>query len=66
MGTCPRCSNAVTFVRMEDVRVHSVGERWNGVMYVCSSCDCVLSVAIDPIALKGDVVHELVEALRKD
>ena len=39
---------------------------WEGVAYHCPGCHAVLGVGIDPIALKTDIVNEVVEALRKD
>ena len=66
MGTCPKCGNTVTNVRIEDVDViPGPYDRWRGIKYVCPSCDCVLSVAIDPVALKTDVVEEILDILRR-
>lgn len=50
---------------MQDVSVGSYGNSYRGVAYLCSSCRAVLSVAIDPVALKADTVREVLAALRK-
>lgn len=40
--------------------------RWNCVTYNCPLCFTVLSVGIDPVALKSDTITGVVEALRSD
>lgn len=39
---------------------------WNYVTYNCPFCFTVLSVGIDPVALKSDTIDGVVEALRKN
>lgn len=56
MGKCPKCGTLITEVRAEEV---SVGGRWHGVQYLCPGCLTVLSVAVDPVALKTDTVSEI-------
>ena len=65
MGTCPECGNLLTSVRIETVPMQSPGAPWHGIKYVCPFCNCVLSVAIDPFALKNDIVNEILKALHK-
>jgi hypothetical protein len=64
-GKCPTCTKTVTTVRIEDVHV-AVGfeNRWRGLTYVCQHCATVLSVGIDPIALKADIVNEILVQLK--
>lgn len=59
-GKCPKCETTITSVRIEDVDV-KVGfqSRWKGVSFCCPSCSVVLSVAIDPIAIKTDIINAL-------
>jgi hypothetical protein len=40
------------------------GNSWNCVTYNCPFCFSVLSVGIDPVALKADTVAEVVRALK--
>ena len=65
-GKCPKCAKTVSVVRIEDVSVN-VGFQpsWNGISFCCQSCGSVLSVGIDPIALKADLVREIVAALQR-
>ena len=59
-GTCPKCGTIITTVRVEDVDVIvNLQKRWKGITYCCPSCNGVLSVAIDPVALKTDTVEEI-------
>ena len=62
---CPSCEAPVSRVKLHAVTVQAVGATWNGVSYSCPSCLHVLSVGIDPIAIKSDLVEEIVAALRK-
>jgi hypothetical protein len=59
IGTCPKCGDTVTRVQTEPVTVMRHGLPVNGISYLCSSCKCVLSVAIDPVALQKDVLEQL-------
>lgn len=62
-GTCPKCNNAVMSVNLKEVPISAAGANWVGVSYQCGSCNCVLSVGIDPVALKADIVNEVLEGL---
>lgn len=64
-GKCPKCETTVSSVALEDVTVN-VGfqPRWRGVSFCCPTCRAVLGVGIDPVALKADIVGEVVAALR--
>jgi hypothetical protein len=59
-GKCPKCEKLITYVNISDVDVKSGGQNdWRGISYNCPYCGTILSVAIDPIALKGDIVDEI-------
>jgi hypothetical protein len=64
-GICPKCETTVRNVVIEDVDVH-VGftPSWKGISYLCPSCRAVLSVAIDPVALKSDIINGVVNRLK--
>ena len=64
-GQCPKCGALISSVTIETITVKAKPTNWNGVSYLCPSCNCVLSVAIDPIALKADIVREILENLRR-
>jgi hypothetical protein len=65
MALCPYCKAKITSVRAEDASVATVGMAWNGVSYSCPSCQSVLSVGIDQISLKADIVKEILKEIRK-
>jgi len=41
------------------------GKSLRGVAYSCPRCSTVISVGIDPMALKSDMVHQVVEEIKK-
>jgi hypothetical protein len=59
IGTCPKCDMRITKVTVEGVNVIGAGESYRGVSYLCPSCNCVLSVQIDPLGLNADLVQKL-------
>jgi hypothetical protein len=61
---CPHCENIVGTVNIKDVNVVSGINQWRGIAYMCNHCRKILSVAIDPISLKSDIVDEIVQRLR--
>lgn len=67
-GKCPQCKNTVTSVKIESIIASTAligGRDFNAVSYSCKSCGTILSVQMDPIALKSDTVAEIIDALRK-
>jgi hypothetical protein len=62
---CPHCNAMINTVRLRDVTVTGgAGTRqWRGIAYCCNLCQKVLSVSIDPIALKTDTIEELADRL---
>lgn len=67
-GKCPGCGNAVTSVSIEAVDImQGFDPVFHGVSYVCRNLQCqtVLGVSIDPIAIKTDIVKEVLRGLGK-
>ena len=65
MAICPKCSAAILSVNVREIPIRAIRTEWVGVSYSCPSCDVLLSVGIDPIALKSDTVDEILDRLRK-
>lgn len=64
-GKCPKCEQVVSQVRCEGLDVNvPFGASWNGISLQCPHCLSILSVAIDPIAIKTDIVNDLLNKLR--
>lgn len=64
-GKCPKCDALINHVNLEyiDVNVANLS-KWKGVSYRCPFCICILGVSIDPIAIKTDIVDEILKKLR--
>jgi ribosomal protein S27AE len=61
---CPQCKKPVLAARVEAIQLYSSdGESFNGVKYSCISCGSVLSVGIDFLAQKNDIVKEILAGL---
>lgn len=63
MAKCPHCKNTLSSVRLSNPEVKGTARSYKGVAYSCPSCDAVLSVGIDPLAIKTDAVKELFKAV---
>lgn len=65
-GKCPKCDKTITNVMIEHVDVSErFQKRWHGASYQCPFCHTVLSVGLDPLSLKADIVSEVIAALKK-
>jgi hypothetical protein len=62
-GKCPHCGGIVMTVNLTEVTVSATGQKWVGVSYQCPLCNAILSVGIDPVALKTDLRNEILAAL---
>jgi len=56
---CPHCNAPLSTVTIADLKGRTGSMSWNCIGYGCPSCNKVLSVAIDPVALKTDMVAEV-------
>jgi hypothetical protein len=64
MALCPKCDAPIHHARLENMTINAPEEQFVGVSYSCPVCHHILSVSIDPIAIKADIVDEIVERLR--
>jgi hypothetical protein len=64
-GKCPKCEKLLSTVNCSgiDVKV-ALGTTWKGISHICPFCNTILSVQIDPIAIKTDIVNDLFKKLR--
>lgn len=63
---CPHCNTMITAVNISDLDGKVKGQsQWRCIGYGCPACMKLLSVAIDPISLKSDVLAGVAELLRK-
>ena len=60
MAKCPHCNEPVLRVNLDKVESSALsGGSWNTILYSCPHCQKVLSVQIDPVALKTDIITAL-------
>lgn len=66
MKLCPKCSATINSVQIQDVDGTVAGRtRWACIAYTCPHCSHVLSVQIDPIALKTDILQGVATLLHQ-
>ncbi len=66
VAKCPKCESSITNANLADLNVGSpFAQQWKGIAYTCPRCSTILSVAIDPIAIKTDIVKEVLRGLGK-
>ncbi len=65
-GKCPTCEKTVSRVKIEAIEATAPNTAsWNAVSYLCQSCHTVLSVGIDPLALKTDTINGILKGLKR-
>ena len=63
-GKCPYCGKIITSLRLNGVEASEpLGMSWNAVTYNCPFCSSVLGCQIDPVAIKNDIVNEIIKKL---
>jgi len=67
-GKCPYCKSTISKLRLEKVELGTgplgTDRIYNGVSYHCPACQAVLSVEMDPISLRADLVDAVAKRLR--
>jgi hypothetical protein len=58
-GKCPYCKELLKQVRIESIEMVGVPGAHKGISYVCSHCDTVLNVSMNPIALNENLLSEI-------
>lgn len=66
VGRCPKCEKVMANVTLQHVVLKvPLGREYHGVSYQCPLCQTVLSIGLDPLALKTDTVNDVLRALGK-
>lgn len=63
-GKCPSCSTVVFHPLVESIEMKQSTTTWRGISIVRPSCRTILSVSVDPIALKTDIVSSVRKSLK--
>lgn len=58
-GKCPKCEAVVANVLIEQVPASIGAQNYNAISYLCSKCQTVLSVQLDPLEIKSDTINLL-------
>lgn len=65
---CPYCNTYILTISIKKIpATDEWWTKWSWVVYTCSNfnCNAILSVWIDPIAIKSDIVSEVIWELKK-
>ncbi len=66
MTKCPKCEKILTYVNNEAVAVGMpLSQQWRGLAHTCPYCYSALSIEIDPIAIRTDILNGVEELLKK-
>lgn len=58
MGKCPFCDNQLMEVKAEEIAIkYPAGSVWKGASYICPFCNKIISIQIDPIAIKAEIIN---------
>ena len=66
-GHCPNpnCGKRLGSANLEPITIKAGSSKsWHGAQYLCPYCRTILSVAIDPVALNDDLVHQIKKIFR--
>ncbi len=66
-GKCPKCEQIVMSIQIDGLDGHVVmGGTFKMLAYKCPSCQSVLGVQMDPIAVMTDTVSRIKDAFGKE
>ncbi len=66
IGKCPKCGLTLPSVDVNEVKTGLFfGTKWRAVTYNCTHCSTVLGCQVDPVAIKTEIVNEVLRALRQ-
>ena len=66
VGKCPNCQETIPNVVVESIGTQKpIAGGWNAICFRCPSCHTILSVQLDPVALRQDIVENVLKALGK-
>lgn len=58
MTKCPRCEQHIAEIRMEEITGKANPQRaWKCIAYTCPHCSTLISVQMNPLALKTDILN---------
>ncbi|NEU80686.1 hypothetical protein [Nostoc sp. UIC 10630] len=65
-GKCSKCDTFISYVNIGTITGKVNGkDTWNCISYSCPSCNTILNIQIDPVALKGDTIEGVIKRLNR-
>ena len=66
IAKCPKCDTTIQSFSIVGVSGSAfMAQQWKCIALCCPHCQATLGAQIDPIAIKTDILSELVDLLRK-
>ena len=66
INKCPKCDRVISTVSAEPVEIAlSRSDRYRGHSYSCPHCESVLSIQMNPLTLKDDIIGEIQTSLEQ-
>ncbi len=57
---CPYCNEQISNLIIQDtISSLPFGSQWKTLMFLCPSCQKILSTQIDPIAIRNEIVNAI-------
>lgn len=65
VAKCPKCESNINHMNAANHDIWAGGRpRWKGVFFTCPKCQTILGAGVDDVAVKADIVNEVVAKLR--
>ncbi len=62
---CPECNAMVSHLNIQEMTSAALfGTEWRTIAFLCPTCQKILSIQIDPIAIKTDIINAIIDAVR--
>lgn len=59
-ATCPECNSLVSHLNIQEMTSSAFfGTQWRTIAFVCPTCQKILSIQIDPIAIRTDIINAI-------
>ena len=64
-GKCPKCELEISAVTVAFAEIKAANQNsLKGISYLCPHCKTILSVEIDPVAMRSSTVSQIVKGLK--
>jgi predicted RNA-binding Zn-ribbon protein involved in translation (DUF1610 family) len=59
-ATCPQCDAVISHLNIQEMTSSALlGPQWRTIAFLCPMCQKILSIQIDPIAIKNDIINAI-------